>query len=107
MNRKKKNVYTEAERNPLASSRGSAMMDWVFQSSSAKMDEKSSKFSGPLLIAFESLACGQKECQGREGPGRGTQQCTDCASTYRRENILFSDFVLIKKNPRVRSKYSR
>lgn len=79
---RKNYVHTKAERNPLASSRRSAMMDWVFQSTSAKMDEKSSKFSGPLLITFESLAFGQKGCQGREGTGREAHSSVQSVLQY-------------------------
>lgn len=104
---KKNDLYTEAERNPLSSGRGSAMMDWVFQNTSAKMDVKLSRFSRPFLIAFELFACGQKEYQGREGSGR------DVAAVYRlcfniqarKYSIQWHMFWL--RNPSVRSEYSR
>lgn len=104
---KKNDLYTEAERNPLSSGRGSAMMYWFFQNTSAKMDVKLSRFSGPFLIAFELLACGQKEFQGREGPGG------DVAAVYRlcfniqarKYSIQWLMFLL--RNSRVRSEYSR
>lgn len=104
---KKKWFIYRSRKKSLSSGKGSAMMYWFFQNTSAKMDVKLSRFSGPFLIAFELLACGQKEFQGREGPGG------DVAAVYRlcfniparKYSIQWLMFLL--RNSRVRSEYSR
>lgn len=105
--KKKKDFYTEAERNLLSSGRGSAMMDWIFQNTSAKMDVKPSRFSGPFLIAFELLACGQKECQGREGPGGDVTAVFRLCFNIQARKCSIQWLMILLRKPKVRSEYSR
>lgn len=63
------------------------------------MDEKFCRFSGLLLIAFESLACGQKGYQGRQNPRKDVQGSIQSPLQYTGKKVFYSmTYVLIMKS---------